>query len=75
MLTHMELLELIAEEKKHTFISTGMHTLEEIRKVVDLFKGKECPFELMHTNSSYPMAINEANLRLIQTLENKRGMR
>ena len=68
MLTHMELLELIAEEKKHTFISTGMHTLEEIRKVVDLFKGKECPFELMHTCSTYPMEIQNANLRSIPFL-------
>ena len=68
MLTHMELLELIAEEKKHTFISTGMHTLEEIRKVVDLFKGKECPFELMHTCSTYPMEVRNANLRSIPFL-------
>ena len=68
MLTHKELLELIAEEKKHTFISTGMHTLEEIRKVVDLFKEKECPFELMHTCSTYPMEVHNANLRSIPFL-------
>ena len=34
MLTHRELLETIASEKKHTFISTGMSTLEQIDKVV-----------------------------------------
>ena len=29
MLTHKKLLETIAEEKKHTFISTGMSTMDE----------------------------------------------
>ena len=32
MLTYRALLEVIAEEQKHTFISTGMSTLEEIGK-------------------------------------------
>ena len=30
MLTNLELLKIIAEEKKYTFISTGMSTLEQI---------------------------------------------
>ena len=34
MLTHHELLQLVAEEKKHAFISTGMSTIEEIEKAV-----------------------------------------
>ena len=38
MIVHHELLELIAEEKKHTFISTGMSTLDDIEKAVDIFK-------------------------------------
>ena len=71
MLTHAELLKSIAEERKHTFISTGMSTLEEIKKGVDIFRNANCPFELLHTNSSYPMKIEEANLRCIQTLREK----
>ena len=71
MLTHHKLLEVIAEEKKYTFVSTGMSTMKDIEKAVKIFRKHKCPFELMHTHSSYPMAINEANLRLIQTLENK----
>ena len=42
-----------------------MSTLEEIDKVVELFKKNNCPFELMHCNSSYPMKDEEANLKCI----------
>ena len=71
MLTHTKLLKLIAEERKHTFISTGMSTLEEIKDAVDIFRNTNCPFELLHTNSSYPMKIEEANLKCMQTLREK----
>ena len=68
MLTNYNLIKEVASEKKHTFISTGMHSLEEIDKVVDIFKKYECPFELMHTVSTYPMPDDQANLRMINTL-------
>lgn len=68
MLTHRKLLETIAEEKKYTFISTGMSTIDEIRQAVEIFKKHGCPFELQHSNSSYPMNPDEANLRCIETL-------
>lgn len=68
MLTDKELLEEIASEGKHTFISTGMSTLDQIRKAVDLFNSHNCSFELMHCNSSYPMRVEDANLRTIKTL-------
>ena len=69
MLTNIELLDFIAQEKKSTFISTGMSTISETRKAVEIFKKYECPFELMHTNSSYPMKYEEANLNCIKTLK------
>ena len=68
MLTNTPLLEAVAEEKKHTFISTGMHTISEIEKVTQLFKDAGCPYELMHCNSTYPMKVEDANLRCIETL-------
>ena len=71
MLTHKELLNVIAEEKKHTFISTGMSTMEEIRAAIEIFKNHNCPFELQHSNSSYPMKEEEANLKCIQTLRDE----
>lgn len=71
MLVHTKLLETIAKEKKHTFISTGMSTIKDIQNVVKLFKKFDCPYELMHSHSSYPMPQKEANLRVIETLRKK----
>ena len=69
MLTDYKLLETVAEEKKLTFISTGISTMDEVRKAVEIFKKYDCPFELMHCNSAYPMDISEANLFCIPTLK------
>ena len=69
MLTNHKLLEVIAKEKKPTFISTGMSTTDEIRDAVRIFKKYECTFSLQHTNSSYPMKEEEANLNCITTLQ------
>jgi N-acetylneuraminate synthase len=74
MITNGPLLEKIVSEKRHTFISTGMHTLDEIDKAVALFKQAGCPYELMHCNSTYPMADEDANLRVIKTLADKYGV-
>ena len=71
MLTNTELLNVVAEEKKHTFISTGMSTTDQIAHAVNVFKNHNCPFELMHSNSSYPMKPTEANLLCIKTLKEK----
>jgi N-acetylneuraminate synthase len=71
MLGHIPLLRLIASEKKRTFISTGMSTLEEIDAVVKIFTEANCPFELMHCNSTYPMKDEDANLLCIPMLQQR----
>ena len=71
MLGHKPLLREIASERKRTFISTGMATIEEIDEVVDLFRKANCPFELMHCNSTYPMLEEDANLRCIPMLRKR----
>ena len=71
MIVYKELLEEIASEKKHTFISTGMTTYDDIDKAVDIFNKAKCPFELMHTVSTYPMRDEDANLNMIETLRQK----
>ena len=73
MLGHIPLLKLIAAEGKKTFISTGMSTLEEIDEVVKIFVEAECPFELMHCNSTYPMKEEDANLLCIPMLKERYG--
>ncbi len=74
MLGHIPLLKLIASEGKKTFISTGMSTLEELDIVVKIFKDANCPFELMHCNSTYPMKEEDANLLCITMLKKRYGV-
>ena len=69
MLTNHKLLEVIAKERKPTFISTGMSTMDEIKDAVRIFKKYDCLFSLQHSNSSYPMKEEEANLNCITTLQ------
>ena len=71
MMGNFPLLKEIASEKKKTFISTGMCDLEDIDKVVDVFKQKNCEFELMHCVSTYPMKDEDANLLAIKTLRDR----
>jgi N-acetylneuraminate synthase len=71
MIVYEDLLKKIAQEGKHTFISTGMSDYIDIQKAVDIFKLANCPFELMHTVSTYPMKDEDANLRIINTLREK----
>ena len=71
MIVSEKFLNFVAEEGKHTFISTGMSTYENIEKAVNIFRNANCPFELMHTVSTYPMKDKDANLNLITTLRNK----
>lgn len=73
MLVQEEFLEMVAKEGKHTFISTGMSTYEEIDRAVEIFRENNCPFELMHCNSTYPMKNEDANLRMINTLRTRYG--
>jgi N-acetylneuraminate synthase len=71
MIVYTELLKEIASEGKHTFISTGMTTYDDIQAAVDIFRKADCSFELMHTVSTYPMKDKDANLNMIKTLREK----
>lgn len=71
MLTNDALLQEIASEGKYTFVATGMSTYEEIDHAVAIFQKYNCPFELMHCNSTYPMSIEDANLKLIKIMADK----
>jgi len=68
-----DLLKMIAEEGKHTFISTGMSTPADIENAVKIFRDAKCPFELMHCVSTYPLSDEDANLACIQVLRERFG--
>jgi len=71
MLTNLALIELIAKEKKLTFISTGMSKMNDINKAINIFKKNKCDFVLMHCVSTYPCHEKDLNLNLIITLKQK----
>ena len=69
MIVDLNFLKEVSKRKKHTFISTGMSTLKNIENAVNIFKQNNCPFELMHCVSTYPMKEKDANLITINALK------
>ena len=55
-------LSSISSQKNHPVTSDNY---------VNLFKKTNCPFELMHCNSSYPLKDEEANLKCIPMLKKR----
>lgn len=73
MITHQALLKLVAEERKPTFISTGMCQAEHIDQAVEIFRHANCPFVLMHAVSQYPAPEDALNLRCLVELRARYG--
>lgn len=69
MITHSSFLKLVAVEKKHTFISTGMtENVAQITKAVEIFESHKCPYTLMHCVSVYPCPNEYCNIQMINDL-------
>jgi N-acetylneuraminate synthase len=71
VVTNLHLIDLIAKEKKLTFISTGMCRIQDINNAIKIFKKNKCDFVLMHCVSTYPCLEKDLNLNLIKTLKKK----
>lgn len=71
-LTDLELLRALRETGRPLIVSTGMSTLDEIDQALEVLGTTN--IVLLHTTSSYPMAPQDANLRLIQTLKQRYGV-
>lgn len=70
--TDIPLLQRIRETGRTVILSTGMSTLEQIDRAVEVL-GKE-NLTMMHATSTYPLPAEEANLRTIQTLQLRYGV-
>lgn len=69
-----ELLMAACKCGKPLLVSTGMSTLEEMDETVAfLEKYSDGRYILMHTNSAYPAAAKELNLRMITELKKRYG--
>jgi len=69
LLTDNELLNEVASEKKHTFISTGMSDYDQINSAVKIFRKHKCPFTIFQCTSTYPSAMDEQNINVIKTFK------
>ncbi len=57
--------EYVAKQKVPTIVSTGMCTIEEIKKTKNIFNKNKCPVMFMHCTSSYPSKDEDKNLLAI----------
>ena len=66
-LTDRWLLDKIRHTGKPILLSTGMSTLDQIKRAVDVLGTKD--LVILHCVATYPTEDNELNLRVIQTLQ------
>jgi N-acetylneuraminate synthase len=74
MATHLDFVEVVAAEKKPTFLSVGMCTYDDVDKAVAILRKHDCPFTIMHTVSTYPCAEEDLNLLVMQDLKKRYGV-
>lgn len=66
--TDLTLIERICQTKKPIILSTGMSTIDEIDKAVNLIRKYTNQFVLLHCISCYPTADEDINLNVIPAL-------
>ena len=67
--TDHALLKAIAETERPVILSTGMSSMEEIRKAVSFFDVSR--LLIAHSTSIYPCPLDKLNLRMLSTLKEK----
>ncbi len=67
--TDLELLKALAQTGKPIILSTGMSTIEQIDTAVETLGTNN--LVIMHATSTYPLPPEEANLRMINTLQER----
>jgi N-acetylneuraminate synthase len=64
------LLEHIAQFGKPVILSTGMNTIESVKKAVAIFDAFKIPVALLHTTNLYPTPIHLVRFGAMQELHN-----
>ena len=70
-ISNNELIDKIISKKKITIISTGMSSLNEIKKIILKFKKKKVPLIILHCVSSYPNKKENSYLANISYLKKR----
>ena len=69
-ITNYDLISFIAKMKIPMLVSTGMTSMSELFKTIDIIRSHNCQFTLLHCVSSYPTKSKDANLSNIPYLKN-----
>ena len=67
--SNFPLIKYIAKFKKPMVVSTGMHSLEQVRSTVKLLKKLKCNFALLHCTNLYPTKIELSRLNRLLALK------
>lgn len=71
-ITNLPYLIKIAKTKIPVILSTGMSTIDEITKAIDILKTNGCrDITLLHCTTEYPAPYKEVNLRAMYTLNER----
>jgi len=73
-ITNYFYLKKIANFKKRTILSTGMSTMKEISKAIEIFKKnglKKDKISILHCSTEYPAELEKLNLKAIQSMKKK----
>lgn len=70
-LNNYPLIKHIASFGKPMIVSTGMNSIESIKKAVDILDKKQVPFALMHTTNLYPTPPNFVRLGAMVEMMNE----
>jgi len=63
------LIEHIAKFGKPMIVSTGMNTIESVRKTVEILETYDVPYALLHTTNLYPTPSHLVRLGAMQELQ------
>ncbi len=72
-LTNVPLLEALSKTDKPVIISTGMASLSDIDEAIKVLKPRKDNFAILQCTSEYPCALENVNLKVMDTLKDKYG--
>lgn len=72
-ITDFPLLKQVAEYGKPIFLSTGMHTMEEIKASVEFIKKINDKIMVFHAVTMYPVPSELVNLNVLKTFQKELG--
>ncbi len=67
--TNIPFLKAICATKKQVILSTGMCTLGEVERAVNVFRENSEKLTILHCTSNYPCPMKDVNLKSMRTLE------